>query len=91
MVDSAHAALIAAGIPPASPEHIPADLKEIFVDKGKLKVRYAIWYRDLLMLHKGISHGDITELKGMDIDMWQERANDFMRTMADLVNQYIEK
>jgi predicted nucleotidyltransferase len=91
MVDSAQAALIAAGIPPASPEHIPMDLKEIFVDKGKLKVRYAVWYRDLLTLHKGIAHGEITELKGVDIDIWQERTNDFMRTMADLVNQYIEK
>jgi len=91
MVDSAHAALISAGIPPASPEHIPLDLKEVFVDKGKLKVRYAVWYRDLLLLHKKIAHGEVTELKGVDIDIWQERTNDFMRTMADLVNQYIEK
>lgn len=91
MVDSAHAALISAGIPPASPEHIPNDLKEIFVDKGLLKLKYAVWYRDLLILHKKIAHGEITELKGMDIDMWQERTNDFMRTMAELVNQFVEK
>ncbi|VVB82336.1 Uncharacterised protein [uncultured archaeon] len=91
MVDSSQAALIAAGIAPASPEHIPADLKELFVDKGKLKIKYTIWYRDLLMLHKKIVHGDITDLKGIEIDMWQERTQDFMRTMADLVNQLVDK
>ncbi len=91
MVDSSHAALIAAGIPPASPEHIPADLKEVFVDKGKLKMKYAVWYRDLLVLHKKISHGEITDLKGVEIDAWQDRTQDFMRTMAELVNQNVDK
>jgi predicted nucleotidyltransferase/uncharacterized protein (UPF0332 family) len=91
MVDSSHAALIAAGINPASPEHVPNDLKEIFVDKGLLKMKYLIWYRDLLLLHKKISHGEITELKGVEIDDWQERAQDFVRTMAELVNQNVEK
>jgi predicted nucleotidyltransferase len=90
MVDSSHAALISAGITPASPEHIPNDLKEVFVDKGKLKMKYVLWYRDLFVLHKRVSHGEITDLKGVEIDLWQERANDFLRTMAELVNQYVK-
>ncbi len=91
MVDSAHAALISAGIPPASPEHIPIDLKETFVNQGRLKMRYAIWYRDLLILHKKIAHGEITELKGVEIDQWQEKAQEFMKVMAELVNQNVSK
>lgn len=90
MVDSAHAALISAGIPPASPEHIPIDLKEVFVNKKLLKMKYAIWYRDLLVLHKKIAHGEVTDLKGVEIDMWQERTQEFMRIMAELVNQYVK-
>jgi len=90
MVDSSHAALIAVGINPASPEHVPNDLKEIFVNTGALKMKYVVWYRDLLILHKKISHGEITELKGVEIDDWQERAQDFVRTMAELVNQNIK-
>jgi len=89
MVDSSHAALIAAGIPPASPEHISSDLKEIFVSKGMLKVKYVIWYRDLLMLHRKIVHGEITDLKGVEIDMWQEKTREFMNVMADLVNRSV--
>ncbi|MFA5070869.1 MAG: nucleotidyltransferase domain-containing protein [Candidatus Pacearchaeota archaeon] len=89
MVDSSHAALISAGIPPASPEHIPADLKEVFVDPGKLKMKYVIWYRDLYMLHKRIVHGETTDLKGVEIDAWQERTQEFMKVMAELVNQHV--
>ena len=90
MVDSSHAALISAGIPPASPEHIPADLKEVFVDSGKLKMKYVIWYRDLYMLHKQIVHGETTDLKGVEIDMWQERTQEFMKVMAELVNENVK-
>lgn len=89
MVDSSHAALIAANVPPASPEHIPVDLKEVFVNKGLLKLKYVIWYRDLLILHKKISHGELTELRGVEIDEWQARTQEFMKVMADLVNQTI--
>jgi predicted nucleotidyltransferase/uncharacterized protein (UPF0332 family) len=91
MVDASHAALISAGLNPASPEHVPSDLKEVFVDKGLLKLKYAMWYRDLLMLHKQISHGEITELKGVEIDAWQEKAQEFLRVMAELVNNIVDK
>src|SRR4030043_573764 len=40
MVDSAHALLIAAGVMPPSPEHVPTLLKEYFVDKGLINLKY---------------------------------------------------
>ncbi len=89
MVDSAHAALIAANVLPPSPEHIPIDLKETFVNIGKLKMKYVTDYRDLHILHKRITHGEINDLKGVEIDEWQEKAEDFLKTMAGLVNDII--
>ena len=89
MVDSAHAALIAAKVSPASPEHIPRDLKEHFVNTGKLKMKYVIWYRDLLVLHKKIAHGEVKDLKGIEIDEWQTKAEDFLQMMAQLVNDIV--
>jgi len=86
MVDSAQAALMAANIPPASPEHIAGDLKVNFVDAGKLKMKYVVWYHDLLKLHKDISHGQIKDMKGLEIDAWQQRADEFMNVMAQIVN-----
>ncbi len=91
MVDSSHAALIAAGQFPPSPEHITKGLKEVFVDRNLLKLKYVIWYRDLFDLHKKIDHKEITDLKGVEIDVWQERAEEFMKVMVDLVEKIINK
>ena len=90
MVDSAHAALIAANVPPASPEHISGDLKETFVNAGKLNMKYVVWYRDLLVLHKKINHGEIKNLRGVELDTWQDRAEEFLEAMANLVKDLIE-
>jgi predicted nucleotidyltransferase/uncharacterized protein (UPF0332 family) len=89
MVDSAQAALIAANVLPPSPEHISENLTNIFVNKGELKSKYVLWYKDLLTLHKKIAHGEITDLKGIVIDTWQERTNEFLKVMAELVNKII--
>lgn len=89
MVDSAHAALIAKHVFPASPQHIPVDLKNNLVDSGKLKMKYVEWYKDLLMLHKKISHGEVRDLKGVEIDMWQKRTEEFLDVMAKIVNELI--
>jgi len=90
MVDSGQAALISANVSPPSPEHIPISLKETFVDDGKLKMEFVNDYRDLLVLHKKIAHGEITDLKGVEIDKWQEKTENFLKTMAQLVKGQIE-
>ncbi len=89
MVDASHAALIAANEFPPSPEHIPGNLKRVFVDSEKLKMKYVIWYRDLLMLHKKIAHGEIKDLKGIEIDDWQQKTEEFLDVMAKLVNNIV--
>ena len=90
MVDASHAALIAANEFPPSPEHIPGSLKQAFVDNGKLNMKYVGWYRDLLVLHKKIAHGEIKDLKGVEIDDWQKKTEDFLDTMAKLVKDIVE-
>lgn len=87
MVDSSHAALIAVNVLPPSPEHLAVDLKENFVSSGRLKMKYVDWYRELLILHKKISHGQIKDLRGVEIDAWQERTKEFIDVMARLVNE----
>jgi predicted nucleotidyltransferase/uncharacterized protein (UPF0332 family) len=89
MVDSAHAALIAINVLPPSPEHLAADLKQHFVSRGNLKQKYVDWYRDLLLLHKKIDHGHIKDLKGIEIDTWQEKTHEFVDVMAKLVKDIV--
>lgn len=90
MVDSAHALLIAAKIMPPSPEHIPIYLKENFVDKKMLNMKMVLWYKDLHDLHKKIVHGEIIDIKGQDIDDWQDKADTFIRKMAELIKQIMD-
>ncbi len=90
MVDSAHAALIAAKVSPPSPEHIPAKLKVTFVDSKVLDIKYIKWYREIIALHKEISHGKITDIKGVDIDLWQKRTEEFLDIMVKIVNSLIK-
>ena len=91
MVDSSHAVLIAAHRFPPSPEQLTGELKEAFVNSGKLKIKYIEWFRDLQMLHKQITHKKISDLKGVEIDMWQERTEEFMRVMIQLVKDIVTK
>ena len=89
MVDSAQAALIAANVSPPSPEHIPQELKITFVEERRLDMKYVIWYRDLLILHKKISHGEVSDLKGVEIDDWQEKTEKFLDEMIRLVKENV--
>jgi predicted nucleotidyltransferase/uncharacterized protein (UPF0332 family) len=90
IIDSAQAALMTAGQLPPSPEHIPRMLKEIFVDRNAIKMDFVHWANDIYALHKGISHGQVLNIKGADIDMWQQRAEIFLRKMTDLIDSLIE-
>jgi uncharacterized protein (UPF0332 family)/predicted nucleotidyltransferase len=90
MVDSAQAALITAGKVPPSPEHIPEFLKEAFVDTGMLSMGYVRAFEDLFIMHKNISHGKITYVKGSEIEKWQEIAEKFMNEMIKIVNKLLD-
>ena len=91
IVDSAHAALISANVMPASPEQIPEVLTKTFVDKKLLNKKYARDYAEIYALTKEILHGKRVEITGKEIDEWSEKANDFVRTMAELIDTLVEK
>jgi uncharacterized protein (UPF0332 family)/predicted nucleotidyltransferase len=90
MIDAAQALLITAGKVSPSPEHIPQMLKQTFVDVGLLDQQYVISIKDLYNLHKGIAHGSITNIKGVDVDMWQEKAEKFLQEASSLILKMIQ-
>ncbi len=89
MVDSAQAALIMGGLLPPSPEHVPEMLKETFVDKGLMKIEFVSWYRQVFGLHKDIIHSKILTVKGVEVDLWQERAEIFVKKMTDIIEHLL--
>lgn len=90
MIDSAQAALMTAGKMPPSPEHIPQMLRETFVDSGMLKVNYIKALHDLYGLHKAIAHGQVRQIKGQEIDEWQEIAEKFLGEMTRIIDSLLD-
>ena len=66
-------------------------LNEAFVTPGMLKIDYVRAIRDIYNLHKGIAHGEISNIKGQDIDKWQEIAQRFLSEMTKIIDNIIEK
>jgi len=91
MVDAAHAALIAADVMPSSPEAIPKVLTENFVKTKKLNKKYVAYYAEIHGVAKEIIHGDLTSVKGCDLDDWFGKADAFLGEMAALVDKTIDE
>ena len=91
MIDSAQAALITAGKIPPSPEHIPGMLKQTFVDSGMLKIDAVKAVKGIYALHKSIAHKEISDIKGVEIDKWQETAEKFLSEMVKIIDSLLEK
>ncbi len=91
MVDSAHAALISAGVQPASPEEVGKVLMRHFVDKKMLNKKYVKYYEEIRSVAKGIAHGERVKVRGKDLDGWFDMTDDFLGEMARLVDVSIEK
>lgn len=91
MVDSSHAALIAAKRMPPSPEHIAEMLHDTFVISRILDPKYVSWYRELYTLAHEILHGTRAEVSGKEIEEWQARADLFVREMAKVIDHIISE
>lgn len=90
MIDAAQAALITAGQLPPSPEHIPKMLKTTFVDRNIMKIDKVRELRDIYVMHKGIMHREIHEVKGSEVDKWQDIAQNFLLEMTRLIDRILD-
>jgi len=91
MVDSAHAALIAAKVMPSSPEEIPQVLIDTFVKTKKLNKKFVSYYEEIHDMAKGIIHGKVKQVSGRNLDDWFEKADSFLGEMASLVDKLIDE
>ena len=90
MVDSAHAALMAAGQLPPSPEHVADLLNFVFVKEKRLDKKYVQWYEEVRKLAHEITHGNIKGIDGKDVDDHIDKCNNFIKKMTDIVHNLIE-
>jgi uncharacterized protein (UPF0332 family) len=91
MVDSAHAALMAAHQVPPSPEHIGDLLAKTFVEKKTISKKYIDWYEEIRNLAKELAKGKLKEVKGSVIDTYFEKAKEFESVMRGITSKLIQK
>ncbi|MFA7707561.1 MAG: nucleotidyltransferase domain-containing protein [Candidatus Pacearchaeota archaeon] len=89
MVDTAQSLLMSIKVLPPSREHIAILLKENFVDKNMLKMKYVIDFRDLHDLHRKVMHGEIQDINGGIIDSWQKKAEDFFNVAIKIIEEIV--
>jgi predicted nucleotidyltransferase len=91
MVDSAHAALMAAGQVPPSPEHVGDLLNVIFVSKKRLNKKYISWFEEMHVLAHDVIHGNVKHLKGEIIDKYMDRTIEFEKVMRAITSNLLER
>lgn len=87
-VDAAHAALMAAGETPPSPEHIPELLKAN--KKFRVDDKYIEWYKEIYKIAHSVTHGNITSIAGNEIDDLDVKANKFVQKMTEITKELLE-
>ncbi len=90
MVDTSQAILIALNVIPPSPEHLFFQLKENLVDRGLLKEKYLLWFRDLSFIHKKIAHNELKDLSGINLDSWRDRAEEYFEVVTALIKKILK-
>jgi len=91
MVDGAHAALMAFGEIPPSPEHIPELLTANFVKTRNLDKKYVEWYHEMYDLAREITHGSRTSIDPNEYLKQEKRAEEFLKVMLRLTDDLLKR
>ena len=84
VVDSSHAALMAAKQAPPSPEHIPEFLEDTFVRSRRLDKKYVEYYKEIYSLYHNINHGNIKLIAGKEVDDYIDKVIDFEKVLRNI-------
>ena len=87
VIDSAHAALMKLSVVPPSPEHVADMIDEKLVKPGILTPKHSKTMRTFYNLMKGITRGNVKEIKGAQYDKYVKDAQDFVKEMENFINQ----
>lgn len=88
VMDASHAALMAIGEMPPSPEMVPLMLQEKLVKKQLLGKEYPAIVTDFYSLMKKINHREVKEITGKEYDILKVKAKKTMNAMKVILDKY---
>jgi predicted nucleotidyltransferase len=86
-MDASHAALMAIGATPASPEHVPEALERELVKRGLLAKRLPGVLQELYLLHKAITHREVRTVTGEQFDVHMKDALALIEALRSIVER----
>lgn len=90
VIDAAHAALMAVGEMPPTPEHAADLIHEKLVKTKMLEERYSVIMRNFYYLFKQILHREVREISGEHYMHYYKQAEDFVQRVQKLLD-HIER
>ena len=87
VIDAAHAALMAAGETPPSPDHVAAILQEKLIRPNHLHKKYAATVTKFYELQKKITYRELREIRGEQLDSLMKEAQEFVEKVDELINK----
>jgi len=86
MLNTAQAVLMFMGLSPPVPNKAYEDVKKYLVEPGIIEPEYAEWLREIIEIRKKIEHKELTDVSGVFVDEWIEKAEKFVDKMFGLLN-----
>ncbi len=90
MVDAGHSALMALHVVPPSPEHLAQLLDEHLVKRKVLSREYVEWFEDVRKKAKEVVYGEVTKIKGREIEDLQKKSEDFVQKLVEITKNLIK-
>ncbi|MFC1648479.1 hypothetical protein ACFL1B_03385 [Nanoarchaeota archaeon] len=87
VIDAAHAALMKLNEVPPSPEHVAELLNKKLIKTGILDKKFSKTPDNFFHLMKGITHGEIKEIKGEHYDQYYKEASAFVKEIEKFLNK----
>jgi len=87
VVDSAHAALMAIGLVPPSPEHLPEMIEGELVKKHKMPVKCSAVVTRFYKTYKSITRRELRDIKGADYEANYKEAQWFVNEMREFIKK----
>ncbi len=86
MLNTAQAVLMFMGLSPPVPNKAYEDVKKYLVEPGIIEPEYAEWLREIIEIRKKIEHKELTDVSGVFVDEWIDKAEKFVDKMFSLLN-----
>lgn len=91
VIDSAHAAVMVAGMTPPSPEHLAEAVKSELVKRNLVHRRCGDIVDKFYNIAKRIMHKEVFEVSGREFDSYLDDADFFIKEIDDFVRSHIDR